>query len=316
MFTYTDHIHLTDPDLALDPPRKSPYAFVSHGHSDHIGRHAAGFAAPATVALLNHRLGRSRLIPLAFGHSLDRLGQRIHLAPAGHVLGAAQIVVDRPDGRRFVYTGDFSVRRRGTIDPALPVHADVLITECTFGEPRYVFPTDEEIRNRIRAFVERAFEEKRPPVILGYALGKAQEAMALVSALGFAVRVERSVGAIADIYRSHGVDLGPYEVFNGVVQPGEVLIASPGMLRRGLPPRSQTLYLTGWAMDSSTKYRMGVDEALPLSDHADFAELVDFVTAVAPAKVYTTHGPSAFADHLRRIGFDAEHLGTHQIALF
>ncbi len=316
MFTYTDHIHLTDADLALDPPRKSPYAFVSHGHSDHTGRHAAGFATPATVALVNHRLGRGRLTPLAMGDTFNRLGHRIQLAPAGHVLGAAQIVVEGSNGRRFVYTGDFSVRRRGTIEPATPIRADVLITECTFGEPRYVFPGDDELRERIRAFVVRAFEDNAPPVILGYALGKAQEAMALVSALGFAVRVERSVGAIADIYQQHGIDLGHYQVFDGQIPPGAVLIAPPRMLRGGLPPRSRTLYLTGWAIDPSTKFRMGVDEALPLSDHADFAELVRFVEAVEPSKIYTTHGPSSFADHLRRLGYNAEHLGTHQIALF
>jgi hypothetical protein len=53
-----------------------------------------------------------------------------------------------------------------------------------------------------------------------------------------------------------------------------------------------------------------------LSDHADFEELVRFVEAVGPSKVYTTHGPSVFADHLKRLGFNAEHLGTHQLALF
>jgi Cft2 family RNA processing exonuclease len=255
-------------------------------------------------------------MPLDFDTPLHRLDQQIRLAPAGHVLGAAQLVVDAPDGRRLVYTGDFSVRDRGTIAPARPIHADVLITECTFGTPQYVFPPDQEIRERIRAFVDQALAQDRPPVILGYALGKAQEAMAIAASLGHPLRVERSIAAIAEIYRKHGVDLGRYEVFAGYVQPGEVLIAPPSLLRQALPPRARTLYLTGWAIDRSTKYRMGVDEALPLSDHADFAELVRFVEAVAPAKVYTTHGPSTFADHLVRIGFDAEHLGTHQLALF
>jgi Cft2 family RNA processing exonuclease len=292
------------------------FAYVSHGHADHIGRHAAGFATPATVALMAHRLGRSRLTPLEFGASLNRLDQQIHLAPAGHVLGAAQIVVDGPDGRRLVYTGDFSVRDRGTIAPARPIRADVLITECTFGTSHYVFPSDEEIRERIRRFIDYALADNRPPVLLGYSLGKAQEAMAIATGLGYPIRVERSVASIAEIYRQHGVDLGRYEVFAGYVAPGEVLVAPPGFLRQALPPRARTLYLTGWAVDRSTKYRMGVDEALPLSDHADFDELVRFVESVAPSKVYTTHGPSSFADHLTRLGFNAEHLGTHQMALF
>lgn len=289
---------------------------MSHGHSDHVARHAAGLATRATIALLIKRLGTCRLSPLDFGASHERADHRIWLAPAGHVLGAAQVVVDAPDGRRLVYTGDFSVRARQTVEPAARIHADVLIMECTFGLPRYVFPSDDEIREQVRAFVERALSDSIPPIVLGYTLGKSQEAMALLNALGFPVCAHPSVAQLADVYRGFGVDLGTYAVYDGVVPYGHVLVAPPSALHNGLPRRRRTLYLSGWAVDRSTKYRLGVDEALPLSDHADFAELVEFVTRVQPARVYTTHGPSAFADHLRRLGFDAEHLGSHQPALF
>lgn len=289
---------------------------MSHGHSDHIARHVAGVASPATVALIAQRLGICRLSPLPFGEQIERADYRISLAPAGHVLGAAQIVVDAPDGRRLVYTGDFSVRPRQTIQPASPIRADVLIMECTFGLPRYVFPSDDEIRERIRAFVDKALADSAAPVLLGYALGKAQEAMALVSGLGYPISVHRGVAPYAEVYRTFGVDLGAFEIYDGELPPGHVLIAPPSALRTGLPRRSRTLYLSGWALDRSTKYRLGVDEAIPLSDHADFAELVSFVVEAQPARVYTTHGPSAFADHLRRLGFDAQHLGNHQPALF
>jgi Cft2 family RNA processing exonuclease len=273
-------------------------------------------ASPATIALVARRLGVCRLSPLAFGDHLERHDHRIWLAPAGHVLGAAQVVVDAPDGRRLVYTGDFSVRARETVQPASPMRADVLIMECSFGLPRYVFPPDEEIRERIRAFVDRALADSAAPVLLGYALGKAQEAMALLSQLGYPVCIHPSVAQFAEVYQSFGVDLGQYAVYEGRLPSGHVLIAPPSALRTGLPRNARTLYLSGWALDRSTKFRLGVDEAIPLSDHADFAELIHFVEKVQPTRVYTTHGPSAFADHLRRLGFDAQHLGSHQPALF
>ncbi len=262
------------------------------------------------------RLGSSRLAPLDVGDEIERVGHRIRLAPAGHVLGAAQIVVEDPAGQRLVYTGDFSVRARQTIQPAVPVRADVLIMECTFGVPQYVFPPDEEIHGRLRAFVERALADEVAPVLLGYALGKAQEVMALLRGWGFPVRVHREIAELARVYERFGVSLGPYTVWEGELEPGEVLICPPSYPRNGLPRRHRTLYLSGWALDRSAKYRLGVDEALPLSDHADFAELVAFVQAAQPRQVYTTHGPSAFADHLRRLGFAAQHLGDHQPALF
>ena len=316
VFDYTDHIHLPGLDLALDPRRRSSYAFVSHGHSDHIGRHLGGFATPETVALVAQRLRTCQLTPLAFGEVLERSEHRIWLAPAGHVLGAAQLVVDDPGGRRLVYTGDFNVRARRTTDTAEAIRAEILIMECTYGLPRYVFPSDDEIREQIRVFVQRTLDEQRTPVLFGYSLGKAQEAMAWLQELGYPVRVHRSIAQIAEIYRCFDVELGDYAVYDGEAKAGEVVILPPGARPASLPPRSRTLYLSGWALDRSTKYRLGVDEAVPFSDHADFSELVEFVQQVQPARVYTTHGPSAFADHLCRLGFHAEHLGTHQLALF
>jgi putative mRNA 3-end processing factor len=62
---------------------------------------------------------------------------------------------------------------------------------------------------------------------------------------------------------------------------------------------------TGWAMDPSTKYRLGVDWALPLSDHADFDQLIEAVRRVEPREIYCTHGPDEFVGHLRDLGFNA-----------
>jgi Cft2 family RNA processing exonuclease len=43
-----------------------------------------------------------------------------------------------------------------------------------------------------------------------------------------------------------------------------------------------------------------------LSDHADFPDLMRFVEAVKPERVYTLHGFAAeFARHLRRRGVQA-----------
>jgi len=62
-------------------------------------------------------------------------------------------------------------------------------------------------------------------------------------------------------------------------------------------------------MNDGCHYRYGADAAFPISDHADFPELMEFVRQVRPRKVYTLHGYAAdFAVHLRDSGFDAEPL--------
>jgi len=55
----------------------------------------------------------------------------------------------------------------------------------------------------------------------------------------------------------------------------------------------------------------GVDLILPLSDHADFNELVRLSSESGAERIITMHGPAKFAASLRERGFNAEHLAHH-----
>ena len=48
-----------------------------------------------------------------------------------------------------------------------------------------------------------------------------------------------------------------------------------------------------------------MDYAIPLSDHADYDELIECVERVAPKTIYCTHGPATFVDRLRDLGHNA-----------
>ena len=68
--------------------------------------------------------------------------------------------------------------------------------------------------------------------------------------------------------------------------------------------------ISGWGLDPSAKYRYGVDEVFPLSDHADHPELLRAVELVDPRLTLTVHGHTReFAAELRRSGRDARALG-------
>ncbi len=62
-------------------------------------------------------------------------------------------------------------------------------------------------------------------------------------------------------------------------------------------------------MDRGTKYRLGVDHAIPISDHADYDELLEAIDRVAPREIYCTHGPESFVDRLLDLGYNAYVLG-------
>jgi len=50
---------------------------------------------------------------------------------------------------------------------------------------------------------------------------------------------------------------------------------------------------------------------LPLSDHADFDELVHLARATGAQRIITMHGAPKFAAILRELGLNAEHLAHH-----
>jgi len=55
----------------------------------------------------------------------------------------------------------------------------------------------------------------------------------------------------------------------------------------------------------------GVDLVLPLSDHADYDELVHLARASGAERIITMHGPAKFAAALRELGLNAEHLAHY-----
>lgn len=189
--------------------------------------------------------------------------------------------------------------------------------ESTYGDPHYRLPRREEAVAQLIAVVSEAIERKTVPVVLAYTLGKAQEVTKLLTNAGFPVVQHRAVYAVSLVYQRCGVDLGPIERFEGVVPPGAVLVVPP---RVGPPTgigRGTTIMATGWALAPWMARQWGVDRAVPLSDHADYDELLEAVRRVGPRQVYCTHGPPEFVERLRDEGFDAYPLGrSRQSRLF
>ena len=79
----------------------------------------------------------------------------------------------------------------------------------------------------------------------------------------------------------------------------------------------RTAVLTGWAVEPGSRFRYGCDAAFPLSDHADYEDLLRYVELVKPRRVLTLHGFAAeFAADLRRRGVEAWALtGENQLEL-
>jgi Cft2 family RNA processing exonuclease len=320
MLTWAPDLRLSGNNLYLDSREPRDRCFISHAHSDHLGVHGQTICTPATAAFAAQRVGVSGpgVVPLEYGTDWRFDADTVlRLRPAGHVLGSAMLHATRPEGT-LLYTGDFKLRPSLTVQPAEPEHADVLVMESTYGQPYFRFPPWRQVADELIDRCETTLRAGRQPIVLGYSLGKAQEIVKILSAGGFNVTLHGAVHTMSEIYGRFGVDLGPYRRyafadFHGPaaldVRERGVLVAPPQCARAGFCTRFDNpcrIVMTGWALQKNAIYRYGVEHALPLSDHADFDELMELIDRVRPRKIYSHHGFREFADILKARGFDAE----------
>jgi DNA ligase-1 len=307
--------------LWLDPWERKPFAFVSHAHSDHIGNHTETILSAPTAKLMRARLPGKRIEHvMEFGVTGEVRGMRVTLLPAGHILGSAQFYLEE-GGESLLYTGDFKLRPGLSAERAEWRHADTLIMETTFGLPRYRFPPTEQVMAEMVRFCAESLEEDHTPVLLGYSLGKSQEILCALARAGLTPMLHGAVHKMTEIYRKLRPDFPcGYERYNAKEIAGKVLICPPSAGRTTMISRiksRRTAVLTGWAIEPGARFRYGCDAAFPLSDHADYDDLVRYVELVKPRRVLTLHGfASEFAADLRRRGVEAWALtGENQLEL-
>ncbi len=290
-------------DFFLDPLRPVPRAVISHAHTDHARPgHDEVIATPETCALLEARFGHGafgRLRPLPLGARITLGEVRLWLAPAGHVLGSAQIVLEY-QGTRVVWSGDFKRRPDPTCTAFAPVRCDLWITEATFGLPVFRHPpAEDEIAKLVRAQTDNP---ERAIVVGVYALGKCQRLIALLRAAGYdrPIYLHGALLPLCALYEQLGVRLGPCLPATvgerGQARrelAGAIVLAPPSALAdrwiRRLPDPLIAL-ASGWMRVKQRAKQRGVELPLVISDHADWDELLATCSEVAAEEVWITHG--------------------------
>jgi putative mRNA 3-end processing factor len=314
VFDYENGLRLRDIDVALDVPRRQRCGFISHAHADHVARHELTLCTPDTAELLRVRWGPRAVRALPYHQPLELAPCRLTALPAGHILGSAMLLVESAAGR-LLYTGDFRLRPGATAAPARMPAADVLVMECTYGDPRYRFPSAEATTEQLLSCVRKALHVGRHPVIYAYALGKAQEVARILAVAGIRVLMHPKIAEISRAYQRLGVDLGEIAEYGSQPLEDVAILIPPGAARDGpaLPRNRIDISVSGWALDSGMRRRRRADYHIPLSDHADYDELLECVEQVAPRVVYCFHGQPAFVDALRNLGVEAHWLSSTRV---
>jgi putative mRNA 3-end processing factor len=285
-------IHLTNTVLWCDCDRRRDLSFISHAHMEFVGKNRRILATDKTLKILTRGSGKVDALTSPYRRRFTLGPLELELHPAGHVLGSAQLLVERA-GRRIVYTHDVCTRTMATVERARPVECDILAIPATYGLPLYRFPPREEVAAGIRAFVERALSDGATPVLFAETIGLAQEVMRIVGEAGFKLRVQGSIYDVAKIYVEFGISLPNARRFGGTPGRDEVVVFPP-ILRKHAAIRKlkklRTAIVSGRAAEPGFAFTQRVDEAFALGDAVDHDELLTFIRDTGARDVYLTGG--------------------------
>lgn len=285
-------------DLYIDPARPVARAAVTHGHGDHARPgHGAVLATAETQAIMGVRYpdDRPRRQALMIGETVRVGDASLRLAPAGHVLGSAQIVLEHA-GERAVISGDYKRGADPTAAMFEPVICDLFVTEATFALPVFRHPPPAEEIAKLMASIAHLPDVTH--IVGVYGLGKCQRMLALIRAAGYdaPIFLHGALIALTELYQSYGHDFGDLRPVAGADKAelqGALVLAPPSAAADRWARRFKDVRVvgaSGWMRVRARARQRGAELPLVISDHADWDELLLTCAETQAEEVWITHG--------------------------
>lgn len=298
----------------IDPHRPVERAIVTHAHSDHARRGSGAYLCEKSGAgLLRARLGsKINVQTLQYGEKI-RIGEVfVSLHSAGHILGSAQIRVQR-GADVWVASGDYKRDFDPSCTPFESVACDTFITEATFGTPKYVWDKNLEHGRMISEWWNKNAETGRNSVLFGYSLGKAQRILAeLRSYAQRPVLIHESISELTECYRREGVALAETADLKAAVASGpldgELILVPHSALSEAWAAAlkdHETAFASGWMQNGGRSYGSGYDHGFVMSDHADWHDINRTIDESGASRVFVQHRNGVLVRHLRQRGIEA-----------
>ena len=307
-------IHCPAGDFTIDPQRPVKRAVIPHGHADRARSGSPTYLCAPDSKALQSRLGAEAVIEtVPYGETLSINGVALSLHPAGHILGAAQVRLEK-DGYVGVVSGDYKTDPDPTCRPLEPLRCHHFISESTFGLPIFQGPSPGEVITDIQDWWRANQIQNRTSVLFAYALGKAQRVLAGLGDEMGPILTHGAVETVNRIYRAAGVPLPPTrpvgEVGDKTLLAKALVVAPPSAAvptwMRRFPNRSRA-FVSGWMRIRGHRRRRAMDRGFVMSDHADWEGLVATIRHSRAERVSLVHGyTTELARWLREQGLQAE----------
>lgn len=216
-------------------------------------------------------------------------GSHLRLLPSNHMLGACQVTMERSDGLRLGYSGDFGWPLKEVIE------VDQLVVDSTYGSPR-------SIRNYTQAEAEEClssvvFSQLRQGPVHIYAHRGTIERVLHVLGDNIGVPMLATPRLIKEIkvYQDYGLAAG--ELLSADSEMGQFAMQEKSFVRLyskgdgfGNEPMDGTsIRCSAYMVPSNNPLLQYSDRAyrVALSNHADFNETLAYVKATGAKRVVT-----------------------------
>jgi len=277
--------------VILDPCKfnsRCKLALLTHAHRDHskgFVEYDSGFATNQTLDLLSLYTGKRKTMKsgkIRIGEKLKVDCLEISVHDAGHILGSVMFYISTPENT-ILYTGDLNCVETLISKPAEEVPCEILIIDSTFGYPYFRFPSRDKIYSDIINWVVDAVKCGYVPVLHADSIGNSQELITLLNKFTkIPVITHPRISEVNEIYKQYGFKLNclnhkSEEGFEAI-KSGFCVYIAPKNVNVSLGKPIVEALVSGWALSFG---------GFPLSDHADYPSLINYIAAVKPKVVYT-----------------------------
>ncbi|MBN1216335.1 MAG: hypothetical protein JXA99_12950 [Candidatus Lokiarchaeota archaeon] len=308
---------------------KADIIFISHGHMDHIPnipenvvkdlfeekikikficskitreiakyRTRNRFDFPQSMWLLGEDLTKE--------NSIEYKGIKITLIKNGHTYGSTSLLIE--GSKKILYTSDFTTRDREFLNGNKIIYGlksikcDILIMECTFGSPQYIFPSFLELQNDLNEYINEQLFQKYPIILLAYSFGKSQIILNMLNIPNeIPLLLENNIAKTTEILEHNGIQFlnwEPYRNYNKkqLMNLNEYICIIPPYsmfndpFKSIISNRAKVILFSGKVLNKSYQNEFKVDKYVPYSDHCDFNELLTFINGCKAKIIYLEHG--------------------------
>lgn len=267
--------------------------FITHAHSDHtygFGTSARKRSTAETVRIYEALSNRQvkNCFTVKIGETLRFDDTEVMALNAGHMLGSCQFEVVAPEFTA-IYTGDINYVDTLTTQAAQTKSCDYLVIEATYGHPSYIFPNRSTIYADVIRWTTTEINNGKIPTFQVYSSGKPQDVVRLFNVyLNVPVVCSPGIARANSVHNENGV---PLNYLDSSTPEGKEALKAGGCVyvttgSDHVPHDASRAVATGWALRQAFRHYA----AFPLSSHADYSQLMQFVSSVNPKEVLVFTG--------------------------